>query len=95
MLTYEQTLALLDDSENAVRPGPGRFEGNEDLRVAEAVWELSLDTANLDDQWGSIVEEGYWSGLIGRFVVLVNPDGFIMIEAHDTEEAAKLAFLCH
>lgn len=94
MLTYEQTLELLDDSENAVRPGPGRFEGNEDLRVAEAVWELSLDTAHLDDQWGSI-DEGGWSGLIGRFVVLADPQGFISVEDYDTEEAAKLAFLCH
>lgn len=91
-MTYDETVALLGDSENAVRPGPGKFEGTTDERIAEALHDLCGDTANLDDEHGR-VDEGGWYGLIGRFIVWEDDRGFFGYDHHDTEDEAREAFV--
>lgn len=93
LLSYEQVVALLDDAENAVRPGSGRYEGVADVRIAEALDDQALE-GMIDDQWGS-VDEGGWFGLAGRFVLSVDSQGFFDYEVLDTEEEAKTLFLGH
>ena len=90
-LDYGEILALLDDPDHAVVPGPGKFEGNADLRIARALYTLSLD-GECDDQIGT-VEEGMWIGLIGRFVMWEDPQGFVTYEVHETSEKAGFSFL--
>jgi hypothetical protein len=90
-LDYGQILALLDDPDHAVVPGPGKFEGNADLRIARALYALSLD-GECDDQIGS-VDQGMWIGLIGRFVMWEDPQGFCTYEVHDTSQEAEHSFL--
>ena len=94
MIEYAQVLDLLADSEHAVRPGPGKFEACHDLRVARGLYELSLDTTNLDDQLGS-VDSGLFIAILGQFVIWQDPQGFFEYEAFDSFEAAKLSFLCN
>lgn len=91
MANYQDVLELLDDQENAVSPGPGKFEGTTDERIATRLYSLSLDGA-LDDQCGS-TEQGSWYGLIGRFVIWENSQGFFGYDWFDTEGEAKEAFL--
>lgn len=90
-LDYDQILALLDDPEHAVDPGPGKFEGTADLRVARALHALSLD-GECDDQLGT-VDSGMWIGLIGRFVAWEDPQGFFSYEVFDTSEESTHSFL--
>lgn len=90
-LEYDQILRLLDDAKHAVRPGPGKFEGNDDLRIAKALYTLTLD-GQTDDQIGS-VDEGMWIGWIGRFVCQEDPYGFFEYEVFEDSEKAKAAFL--
>lgn len=94
VIEYPHVIAFLEDPDHAVEAGPGKFEGAEDLRVARGLYELSLDSSNLDDQLGT-VDEGYWLGLIGRFVCQEDSQGFFSYEAFDTEEDAKHSFLGH
>lgn len=90
MVTYEQTVDLLSDTEHALVPTPGKFEGTTDERIAQALYSLSLD-GMCDEQRGSVDEEG-WYGLIGRFVIWEDSQGFFGYEHFDDEDAARLAF---
>lgn len=90
-LEYGQIVALLDDPDHAVSPGPGKFEGNHDLRIARGLYTLTLD-GQLDDQLGS-VDEGMWLGWIGRFVCQEDTQGFFSYEVFDTSDEAKASFL--
>ena len=90
-LEYDQIVALLDDPDHAVVPGPGKFEGNADLRIARALYTLTLD-GQIDDQLGS-VDEGLWLGWIGQFVCQENEQGFFEYEAFDNSDEAKASFL--
>jgi len=92
VIEYAHVIALLNDPGHAVRPGRGKFEGCEDQRVARGLYELSLDSSNLDDQIGT-VDEGCWIAWLGRFVVWEDPFGFFSYEAFDCDMDAKLAFL--
>ena len=56
------------------------------------MYELSLDSSNLDDQLGS-VEEGMWMGWMGRFVLQQDSQGFFEYEAFASNEEAKASFL--
>ncbi len=87
---YDQVLALLDDSKHAVKPGPGKFEGNEDLRIARGLYALSLD-GQADDQLGS-VDAGEWIGWIGRFVCMEDSQGFFSYEVYENSDEAKFSF---
>lgn len=91
-MTYEEIVSLLDDSENIVRPGPGKFEGTTDERIATALYSMTLDGLT-DDSFGSSSDGGTWYGLIGRFVVWEDSQGFFGYDHHDTEGEAKEAFL--
>ena len=91
-MTYQSIVELLDDP-NPVEPPPGKFEGCHDLRVAEALYAMTLD-GSVDDQMGS-VDEGMWSALIGRFVVIEESQGFFGYEVFPTDEEAKASFLGH
>jgi len=90
-LEYEQVIALLDDPEHAVRPGLGKFEGNDDLRIARGLYSLTL-AGECDDQIGS-VDGGMWIGWIGRFVAQEDTQGFFTYEVFDTSDEAKASFL--
>jgi len=88
---YQEAVELLEDQVHAVTPGPGKFEGTTDERIATRLYSLSLDGA-LDDQFGS-TDEGSWYGLIGRFVIWEDSQGFFGYDWHDSEGEAKEAFL--
>ena len=90
-LEYEQIVALLDDPDHALKPGPGKFEGNDDLRIARALYTLTLD-GQVDDQIGS-VDGGGWIGWIGRFVCMEDTQGFFGYEVFETSDEAKASFL--
>ena len=94
MIEYPHVLAFLDDPAHAVQAGPGKFQGAGDLRLARGLYELSLDSSNLDDQLGT-VDEGCWIGLLGRFVCSEDSQGFFSYEVFDSDEDAKHAFLGH
>ena len=90
-MTYEEIVSLLDDSANAVKPDPGKFEGTTDARIATALYSMTLDSLT-DDSFGSSAE-GTWYGLIGRFVVWEDEQGFFGYEHFDSEAEAKEHFL--
>lgn len=93
MIEYADVIRLLDDPERKPsKPGPGKFQTCEDARIASGLYELSLDTSNLDDQLGS-VEEGMWMGWMGRFVLQQDSQGFFEYEAFASNEDAKHSFL--
>lgn len=63
------------------KPGPGKFEANESLEIAEALYSYSLG-GFVDEQFGSVDENGYWEGLIQNHIMngpLMKP-GYIVIE---------------
>lgn len=91
MLEYDEIVSLLDDESGRVIPGPGKFEGCYDLRIAEALNEGTLE-GWCDEQTGSIDENGYWVGLVGRFIVSEDSQGFFDYEAHDSEITARQVF---
>jgi hypothetical protein len=95
VIEYADVIRLLDDPDRkTAKPGPGKFQTCEDERIASGVYELSLDSSNMDDQLGS-VEEGMWIGWMGRFVMWQDPDGFFEYEAFASNEDAKHSFLGH
>lgn len=91
VVEYDHAIALLDDADRAVQPGPGKFEGNHDVRLAKVLYALSLD-GEFDDQIGS-VDEGYWIGFIGRFVCQEDSQGFFTYDVFDTSDEAQASFL--
>jgi hypothetical protein len=91
MATYQSLVELLEDQENAVSPGPGKFEGTTDERIAVGLYSLVNDVQP-DDQFDSS-SEGKWYGLIGRFMVWEDSQGFFGYDWFDTEGEAKEAFL--
>lgn len=90
MLTYGEIVDLhigLQWGEiEAVRPGPGKFEGCEDARIAEALY--VLDT----DEFKGLGEGEGWQGRIGRFIVSEDSQGFFEYECYLDEESAQRAF---
>lgn len=44
-------------------PGPGKFEGNKSLMVAEYLQEIAMNGFT-DEQFGSVSENGIWEALI-------------------------------
>lgn len=91
VVEYDQVIALHEDPEHAVVPGPGKFEGTADLRVARALYALTLQ-GECDDQIGS-VDEGMWIGWIGVFVCMEDPQGFFSYDVFDTSDEAQASFL--
>lgn len=91
MRTYEQVVDLLSDTEHALAPLPGKFEGTSDERIAEGLYSLSLD--GLCDEQRSTVDT--WYGRIGRFIIWEDDRGFFGYDHFDTEEEAAKAFATH
>lgn len=93
MITYADLVKLAEDycGEEREAPGPGKFEGCHDLRLAEALYEVSLDTSWLDEDYG-YGDGGGWFGRIGRFLVSEDSQGFFDYADYETEDAAHAAF---
>lgn len=95
-LTDAQLIRLLDEGTAAFgleyeSTGPGKFEGNANPGLAQAIYERSLDTSWLDDETGS-VEWRYWVGLLGRFILLEDDRGFVYLEEHSSRDQARIRF---
>lgn len=90
MATYDEAVALLADPDNAVEPGPGKFEGTTDRRIAELLNQLSLE-GQTDQDFG-VADEGGWYGLMGRFVVWNDSQGFFGYDHFDSDKEASEAF---
>lgn len=95
-LTDEQLSDILDglvstetlDYEDA---GPGKFEGNANPGLTQAIYDRSLDTSWLDNETGT-VEWDRWVGLIGRFLLLEDGQGFVELEEHADAATAQQHF---
>lgn len=87
LMNYEECCkradGLLTGAIDPVRPGPGKFEGNEDSPLAEALYELSMEFR--DDEFEGLVR-------VGRFLIDEDEYGFVMVFDYETEEEAKKAF---
>jgi hypothetical protein len=70
-----------------MKPGPGKFEGCEDLETAERLYAITLD-GGCDEEDGS-VDEGGWIGLIGEAIVTEDSQGFFTYTLFDSEAAAR------
>jgi hypothetical protein len=94
VLTYDQLCKRADDvrrdSGRAVRPGPGKFESNEDRVLAENLWEATLD-GWCEEETGD-VQVFAWFGRVGRFVCEETGDGFFDVTDHGDEQTAREAF---
>jgi hypothetical protein len=77
------------ESGKVERPGPGKYEGNEDRVLAEILDGLALD--GCDEDYGS-VSEGQWVGRIGRFVVYEDDRGFFSYSVFEDEPRAMIAY---
>jgi len=82
------------------KPGPGKFEGNESIEVAEYLYEW---TDAVNEQFGSVTENGFWEGLHISFkeeyedlpelkpayIVREDDQGFFTYEEFETADAAE------
>ena len=52
------------------------------------LYQLSLDRSWLDDEQGSVTDEGYWIGRIGRHILYESDQGFVDRYSFETADAA-------
>jgi len=82
------------------KPGPGRYEANQSLEVAE-----HLDNIEADDSYGDSSSGNGWVGLVlnlqhdplpdgfaNHYIVMEDTNGFFTYEEFDTEEGARKKF---
>ena len=72
--------------------GPGKFEGNANPGLTEALYTASLDTSWIDEETGRADGPCGWAGRIGRFVLFEDDRGFVESLEFLTVESAEKAF---
>lgn len=87
-LTDDQLIQILNGDATAATleyedTGPGKFEGNENPGLAQAIYERSLDTSWFDEETGT-VEWYFHVGRLGRFLLYENDQGFVTLEEYPT-----------
>lgn len=80
------------------RPGPGKFEGNESLEIAEALYNLINESWQNDD-FGSAVDGPYWEALLlnvtpigghtRSYIVTEDSQGFFRYYEYATPKEAE------
>src|SRR6187549_1403417 len=90
-MNYDEIVALVADKENAVTPRSGRFEGNPDARIAEALYELTLEDT-LDAWSGDSNGPQGWNARVGRFLLHEDSDGFFSYRIFESDLEAEKTF---
>lgn len=85
------------------KPGPGKFEGNESLETAQALYEITGYRGE-DESFGSVDENGRWVAIIvngflpdenltaAAYIVEEDSNGFFTYTEYETSEAAWEAY---
>lgn len=97
-LTDEQLSDILDglvstETLEYEDSGPGKFEGNANPGLAEAIYDRAIAGWN-DDVTGSI-DWYFYVGRLGRFLLYENDRGFVTLEEFPNEDAARAVFEEH
>lgn len=69
-------------------PYPGKFEGNASQKVAEAVYDITLQ--GCWDTLGDVEGFGFFAFVVGKkygFILAEDSQGFVEVTAHSLDEA--------